>query len=55
MDFLDRDLAVKELIVGTPDYTHGTAADGGLQTVTPGDHTPGVRQWVHSRTIHGVT
>ena len=55
MDFLDRDLAVKELIVGTPDDTHGTAADGGLQTVTPGDHTPGVRQWVHSRTIHGVT
>jgi hypothetical protein len=25
-----------------------------LQTVTPGDHSPGVRQWVHSRTIHVV-
>ena len=54
LHFLDRDVAVEQLITGTPDDTHGTAADGGLQTVTPSDHTPGVRRWVHSRTIHGV-
>ena len=54
LHFLDRDVAVEQLITSTPDDTHGTAADGGLQTVTPGDHTPGVRRWVHSRTIHAV-
>ena len=54
LDFLDRHVAVQELIAGTPDYPHGTAADGGFQTVTPGDYPPGVRPWVHSRTIHGV-
>jgi serine/threonine protein kinase len=51
---LDRDVAVKQLITGTPDHPHGAAADGVFQAVPPGDHPSGVPQWVHTRTIHAV-
>jgi len=54
LDFLERHVAVEQLIAGAPHHSHGSAAERVLQTGTPGDHSPGVRRWVHSRTIHGV-
>ena len=54
LDLFDRDIAVEQLIAGTPDNAHRAAANGGLQAVTPGDYAPGVRQRLHSRTLHGV-
>ena len=47
-DFLDRDVAVEKLIAGPPYDTHGTAADGSIQTVRRASPA-GVRRRVHSR------
>ena len=52
--FLEGHVTVEKLIAGTPDHAHGATAQRRLQTVTPGDHSPGVPGWVHSRTIHSV-
>jgi hypothetical protein len=39
-DLLDRDIAVQNLVARTPNNAHGTAANGVLEVVTPGDDPP---------------